>query len=210
MGTYDLSFSERRFLELYRRFYQTEYPATSDNNQNAHVQGQKAVYLLMRKHVGVGDYSFTWQHYGPCSDTLQHMMRELDRNSEAVKAFYTGFPSDDAVISKLYSNRIDTQRLFCLADKDRIDDARKQFELSEKAGDSVNEYGDTPIRRWVELLGSLAYISATRLPSADEERVWAELQKAKSKEKYRNPPEGEKEDALRVLKAANLLSSAQA
>lgn len=208
MDTHNLGFNERRFLELYRRFYQTDYPAADDKNQNAHVQGQKAVYLLMLKHVGVGDYSFTWQHYGPCSDTLQNMMRELDKRPQEVKAFYRSFPPDDTAKSKLYSNDSNAQRLFCPEDRERIDAAREQFRLSKKTGDTVDQAGDTPTRRWVELLGSLAYISTTRLPSASEEQVWKELQKAKSKEKYRNAPE--KEEALRVLRAADLLSGAQA
>lgn len=208
MDTHDLGFNERRFLELYRRFYQTDYPAADDNNQNAHVQGQKAVYLLMLKHVGVGDYSFTWQHHGPCSDILQNMMRELDKRPQAVEAFYRSFPSDDATRNKLYSNDANAQRLFFPEDGERIDAAREQLGLSKKTGDTLNQDGDTPVRRWVELLGSLAYISATRLPTAGEERVWAELQKAKSKEKYRNAPE--KEEALQVLRAAALLSSSQA
>jgi len=202
MGEHRLGFNERRFLELYQRFYREPYPATDENNQNAHVKGQKAVYLLKLKQVGVGDYGFTWQQFGPCSDALQEMMRELDNNSQAVKDFYRNFPMDDAESQKkLYSDNPNTERLFCLEDAEKIDAAREEFQLPEE--DTV-QAGDTPVRRWMELLGSLAYISATRLPGASEERVWKELQKAKSKAKYLNAPE--KEKALQVLRTAELLS----
>lgn len=203
MGEHNLGFHERKFLELYRRFYGEPYPAAEDKNQNAHVKGQKAVYLLMLKHINVGDYGFTWQQHGPCSDSLQVVMRELDKAPESVAAFYQSFPDNDAPNKALYSDKSDTQRLFCLEDAAKIDAVRNALALPEEH-DEQNDDGDTPVRRWMELLGSLTYISTTRLPGASEERVWRELQKAKSKAKYLDAPE--KEQALQVLRSAEFLS----
>lgn len=202
MDEHRLGFNERRFLELYRRFYREPYPAASANNQNAHVKGQKAVYMLMLKQVGVGDYGFTWQQFGPCSDTLQEMMRELDANPSAVEEFYQSFPQDNAETNKkLYSDDSNSQRLFCLEDGEKIDAVREELQLPEEKIEQDSN-GDTPVRRWMELLGSLTYISETRLPGVGEERIWEELQKAKSKAKYLNAPE--KKEAIQVLKTAKL------
>lgn len=206
MGEHRLGFNEQKFLELYRRFYGEPYPATEDKNTNAHVKGQKAVYLLRLKQVSVGDYGFTWQQHGPCSDALQVMMRELDKAPESVAEFYQSFPDNDASNKMLYSDDPNTQRLFCLEDAEKIDDVRKALDLPEEH--SMQKDGDdTPVRRWMELLGSLTYISTTRLPGASEERVWMELQKAKSKAKYLDAPE--KGRALQVLRSAGLLSCTQ-
>lgn len=201
-----LSFNEQRFLELYRRFFKEPYPAAANNNQNAHVKGQKAVYMLMLKQVCVGDYGFVWQQYGPCSNALQEMMRELDNKPLMVEEFYHDFPQDDArTTKKLYSDDPNSERLFYLKDAEKIDAVREELQLPKESPE-LDPTGDTPVRRWMELLGSLAYISSTRLPGASEERIWQELQKAKSKEKYRNAPQEEKESAFRVLRAAKLLS----
>lgn len=206
MGEHILGFNERRFLELYRRFYGEPYPAAEDKNQNAHVKGQKAVYLLMLKQVNVGDYGFTWQQHGPCSDALQEMMRELDKAPKSVAEFYQNFPGDDASNKTLYSDDSNMQRLFCLEDAGKIDAVKKALVLPEEHSTQEDD-SDTPVRRWMELLGSLTYISTTRLPGASEERVWAELQKAKSKVKYLDAPE--KDKAFQVLRLADFLSCAE-
>lgn len=202
MSEHRLGFNEQRFLELYRRFYGEPYPAAKDKNQNAHVKGQKVVYLLMLKQVNVGDYGFTWQQHGPCSDALQKMMRELDKAPKSVAEFYQNFPDNDASNKRLYSDGPSAQRLFCKADAAKIDLAREELCLPKE--DAPMENGDTPVRRWMELLGSLTYISTTRLPGAREERIWEELEKAKSKEKYLNAPE--RADAFQTLRSAELLS----
>lgn len=203
MGEGSLGFNERKFLELYRRFYKEPYPAKEDNNQNTHVQGQKAVYLLMLKQVNVGDYGFTWQQHGPCSDALQEMMRELDKVPDSVEEFYQNFPGNDASDKMLYSDSPNTQRLFCTEDASKIDSVRKALALPKEYSGQRDD-GDTPMRRWMELLGSLTYISTTRLPGASEERVWEELQKAKSKAKYLKAQE--KDTAFQALRSAKLLS----
>lgn len=202
MSEHCLGFNEQRFLELYRRFYGEPYPAAKDKNQNAHVKGQKVVYLLMLKQVNVGDYGFTWQQHGPCSDALQEMMRELDKAPRSVAEFYQNFPDDDASNKRLYSDDPGAQRLFGKADAAKIDLAREELCLPKEDAPMAN--GDTPVRRWMELLGSLTYISTTRLPGASEERIWEELEKAKSKEKYRKAPERAK--AFQTLRSAELLS----
>ncbi len=202
MDENELGFDERRFLELYRRFYGDRYPAVKDGNQNAHVKGQKVVYLLMLKQMYVGDYGFVWQRYGPCSDALQKLMRRLDRNPKPVKAFYERFPDNVALNPALYSDDPNAKRLFSRGDAAKIDALRAELNLPKE--DERREDGDTPVRRWMELLGSLAYISNTRLPCANEERIWQELESAKSKAKYKNAPE--RENALQTLRSAALLS----
>lgn len=207
MGEHRLGFNEQKFLELYRRFYGEPYPAAKDKNQNAHVKGQKAVYLLMLKQVNVGDYGFTWQQHGPCSDALQEMMRALDKAPGSVAKFYQNFPDDATSDEALYSDDPNAQRLFCTEDAEKIDTVREKLDLPEEHGAQEDD-GDTPVRRWMELLGSLTYISTTRLPGASENRIWEELQKAKSKAKYLGAPE--KDRALRVLRSAELLSCTEA
>lgn len=207
MGEHRLGFDECRFLELYRRFYGEPYPAKKVKNTNAHVKGQKVVYLLMLKQVNVGDYGFTWQQHGPCSDALQEMMCALDLAPTSVAKFYQNFPDNATSDGVLYSDNPNAQRLFCKADAAKIDIAREELDLPEEHDVEKND-GDTPVRRWMELLGSLTYISTTRLPGASEERVWEELQKAKSKEKYLNAPE--REQAFQTLKSAGLLSYTEA
>lgn len=207
MGEHQLGFNEQKFLELYRRFYGEPYPAKRVENTNAHVKGQKAVYLLMLKRVNVGDYSFTWQQHGPCSDALQEMMCALDLAPTSVAKFYQKFPDNAVSDGALYSDDPNTQRLFYKEDAAKIDTVREKLDLPEEH-EAEKKDGDTPVRRWMELLGSLTYISTTRLPGASEERVWAELKKAKSKAKYLNAPE--KEQAFQTLRSAELLSCTEA
>lgn len=203
MNECDLGLNECRFLEAYRRFYGEPYPAVRNDNQNAHVKGQKMIYLLALKGVSVGDYGFTWQQHGPCSDALQKMMRRLDKVPKAVKGFYSKFSLESGSDKSLYSDDSNSQRLFRYKDAERIDAFREALEIPTENGDK-DLHGDTVTRRWMELLGSLTYISITRLPGADEGRIWEELECAKSKAKYVDAPE--KDQALRVLREAILLS----
>lgn len=201
MSGYVLGLNERRFLEAYRRFYGEPYPSLPDGNQNAHVKGQKAIYLLMLKRVNVGDYGFTWQQHGPCSDELQEIMRRMDKEPEAVDEFYEAFPAGSEREDLLYSDDSSSQRIFLKQDADKIDSIKTKLKIPHDDGKQDAD-GDTLARRWMELLGSLTYISTTRLPGAKAERVWTELEKAKSKAKYVDAPE--KEDAFFALREAGL------
>lgn len=204
MGENRLGINERRFLEVYRRFYGEDYPPSVTNNQNAHVKGQKAVYLLMQKHVHVGDYGFVWQEYGPCSDRLQDIMRKLDGMPNEVETFYHEFSAETEGEAQLYSDESNPNRIFWTREKEQIDTIKSSLRLHNDDG-SLDQNGDTPLRRWMELLGSLTYISVVRLPGADESRVWEELIKAKSKAKYLAVSDKERETAFDVLRRAGLL-----
>ena len=94
--------------------------------------------------------------------------------------------------------------MFRIRDRQIIDSVRQEL-LPPPPGYTVPaDSADTPLRRWVELLGALTYLSVTRLPGADKERIWAELERAESQKKYRGAPE--KNAALDALDRAQMLT----
>ena len=60
--------------EIYREIYRESFDYENFNNRK---KLQKAVYLLENMGVSVGDYSFSWDKYGPYSLSLDYDAQKL-------------------------------------------------------------------------------------------------------------------------------------
>ena len=198
----NLSFQERRLLVLYRKFYGANYPAVNGDNQNAHVKAQKMCYLLSLVGVGVGNYGFVWDQFGPYSEEIQTLVHGLDENGTKVQEFYNQYPDGEVSDRVFFTNQSSIESLFRERDVFKIENTRRKFDIQPDS-DSPDEYGDTNMRRWTELLGSIAYISQSILPGAGKEQLveWLVL----VKDKYCESEETNR--ALQILDDMGLLTS---
>lgn len=172
-----LSFADRQFLILYRRFYGKRYPGDisvpphADNMSSmtpSHIRGEKMGYILKLIQLSIGGYNYTWNYHGPYSPGLLAQLRELDEKKEEIKNFYDENLPDNVV----FTDDNNSQSLFWADDRQRIDDLLARLDLpkdEQAAGEKM------------ELLGSIAYISLNVLPGASFERIVAELMARKSK-----------------------------
>ena len=190
----DLSFEEKAVLTLYQKFYDEEYPVPKDKREleesermtNDHVKAQKMCYLLNLAGLNIGGFSYSWNTYGPFSPGLLVVLRGLDRKYMQVRAYYDKKLSDDV----LYSSSIDS--VFWPESKTVIQTLKEALRISENK---------ERIRDWVELLGSIAYISINEYPHGCFEWINDELKQRKRK--YINDDENNR--AWEVLRSANLL-----
>lgn len=175
-----LSFDQKKTLAAYERFYGLRYCTHSKENSNtgSHVEMQKMCYLLKVAGVEIGNFGYSWNFKGPFSPGLLALLRSMDRNDAEVLDFYEKTTKKDHFLSEQL---------------DKIDELREKLEID--AHQEENE-------QWVEILGSLTYISRAMLPGADFKEVNQRLVQEKTeycdvqKNRY----------AWDLLKAANLLS----
>lgn len=166
-----LSFTDREFLTLYKRFYGTRYPGdtslpSSEDNISSmtppHVRGEKLCYILDLCQLSIGGYSYTWNYHGPYSPGLLAQLRELDGKQDEINSFY----DQDLPDSIIFTNDRNPQSLFWADDQQRIDKLLDDLALPK----DEREAGEK-----MELLGSLAYISLNVIPGAPYEEVVEEL-----------------------------------
>ena len=178
----NLSYNQKAILNLYERFYHERYPSGSDDEKvttQTHINSQKMCYLLKMYGINVGDFCFTWNFHGPFSPGLLAVLRSLDQQKENIKAFYS------------QSNDSDNTALFSEDDK-KIEMLINLLNLQGHLDNLPN---------WMELLGSLAYLSNSVFPYEDYIFIVDELKKRKDK----FISESENSDAWQTLKNANLL-----
>ncbi len=142
---FELNFDQRTVLTLYKVFFGIEYPTSEcqENRTDVHVEAQKMCYLLKLRGVSVGDFYYTWNHRGPFSPGLLVLLRSLDENHQNVQDYYSSANSRSS--SKLSDMTLKAQKL------------SGDLQLNEHKADRL---------RWIELLGSLAFLSNSVLPGA--------------------------------------------
>ena len=185
-----LSFADREFLFLYKRFYGKPYPGdvgtpSSKDHMGVmtppHIRGEKMCYILSLFQRSIGSYSYTWNHHGPYSPGLLAQLRELDERKEDISGFYEENLSDDVA----FTDDPIPESLFWANDLQFINNLLETLELPT----DETEAGDR-----MELLGSLAYIFLNVLPGAPFERIVAELMARK--------PKYAKEEMIRPMEVA--------
>lgn len=156
-----LTFDQKKTLSAFEYFFEEKYNADdqTDNNTELHVCAQKMCYLLKTCNVEIGDYDFSWNFRGPFSPGLLVSLRSLDNNKGIVDEFYNGCDLENRKKSYLGEYYIE-----------RINEIKQDLKIKEHNGD---------ISSWIEILGSLAYISRSIMPGADFERVNERLVKEK-------------------------------
>lgn len=184
----NLIFEQKAFLTLYRRFFGQDYPAAAQGNTDVHVQAQKMGYLLSRASIFIGDYGYLWDTYGPCSAALQDDLRFLDSHPEKVTEFYNEYPSDE----QLFVPEGESGGLFSQSQGKTVDRIVQKLKIREHSED---------IRRWSELLGSLAFLSSCNMPGAPFAKVNVAL--ASKKAQYNDPAINR--TAWKALTAANMI-----
>ena len=175
----NLTFNQKTVLNLYNMFFGEAYPRnlSSDAATKVHINAQKMCYLLKMDGIDVGDFSYSWNFHGPFSPGLLALLRGLDAHAEEVSAFY-----------------MDCDQPFTQEDQDRITSLISNLHLNTHNEDRSN---------WMELLGSLAFLSHSVLPGEDFTCISHEL-------KCRKPQFSDDEmnlAAWNVLKDARLLKT---
>ncbi len=153
-----LNFDQKKTLAAFERFFGSRYNTHAEENGNTymHVETQKMCYLLKIAGIEIGDFSYSWNFKGPFSPGLLVLLRSIDRK--------------DTDVTEFYANAKEKNR-FLLGIESKIDELRENLEIDKHL--EQKEY-------WVELLGSLTYISRTVLPGANFEEVNKRLTQEKS------------------------------
>ncbi len=180
-GMTTLNFNQKRTLAAYECFYGNRYVTHSEENSNTgtHVETQKMCYLLKVAGVEIGDFEYSWNIKGPFSPGLLALLRSMDRRDAEVLDFYEKSLGNDYLQSGQLS---------------KIDELRNILEIDSHSGQHL---------QWVELLGSLTYISRAKLPGAGFKEVNQRL----IQEKPEYGDEDTNQHAWELLSKANLLST---
>lgn len=70
--------------ELYKKVYDNSF---NYDDMDSRIMLQKAVYLIENMGVNVGDYSFSWDKYGPYSLALDYDSERCSKTSERAVTF---------------------------------------------------------------------------------------------------------------------------
>lgn len=178
----NLCYNQKVILNLYERFYLERYPSETTDDASmtqTHINSQKMCYLLKMFGVNLGDFSFTWNFRGPFSPGLLALLRSLDQQKQEIDEYYSTH-------NGLENN------LFFQDDNDKVEDLITKLNLHQHKDD---------LPKWMELLGSLAYLSNSVFPYEDDTLVINEL--SKRKENFNNQEENI--EAWHTLEKAKLL-----
>lgn len=148
-----LTYDQKLILLLYKRFYKKQYPIDNEMTQ-VHINAQKMCFLLQLKGIDIGEFGYSWNHYGPFSPGLLAVLRSIDTNKELVNEYYKS------------NNKLTEE-----------DDKKVSILIHDILLDKHNH----DIEDWMELLGSLAFLSNYVLPGEVFNRVEIELNKKKAR-----------------------------
>lgn len=175
----NLTFNQRTVVDLYPQFYESSYPEQLSQGDvtRVHINAQKMCYLLKKIGINIGDYSYSWNFHGPFSPGLLVLLHSLDAQKENVQS---------------YCDCTEHPAIFSNDDQEKISSLIQNLRLKEHSGNRSN---------WMELLGSLVFLSHSVLPGEDFANVTKELKNRKPQfdDDVRN------REAWDVLKSANLL-----
>lgn len=145
---------EKRILAAFKLFFNKDY-APSQSNTDEHIIVQKMCYFLSRIDCDITDSGFVWNTFGPFSVDIQRVLKLIDQKPDVLQTFYQKYdPSsilDDDVI-------------------DGISQLKTELKIDEH-----KEH----LREWVELLGSLAFIAHSELPTSTFEYINLTLKERK-------------------------------
>lgn len=150
-----LSFNQKSILNLYQRFYGKRYQCgvTREEATQEHINVQKMCYLMKRFGIPVGNFGYSWDTYGPFSPGLQVALHDLDMQNEDVEVYYEETEGEQSTVDNKIEHLINV------------------LHLAEHGQD---------LERWMELLGSIAFLSYSVLPGEDFDCVRRELTARKS------------------------------
>lgn len=156
-----LTYNQKLILQLYNDFYGMQYPffgvGHDEERTRTHINAQKMCFLLQLIDLDIGEFGYSWNYHGPFSPGLLAALRSLDAREEAAKEYYK---SDSNIKELLLEEEIESIHLLM-----------KKIALQDHSED---------ISKWMELLGSIAYLSNSVLPGEDFIKVNEELKRRKS------------------------------
>lgn len=175
----NLTFNQRTVVDLYSQFYESSYPEQLSQGDvtRVHINAQKMCYLLKKIGINVGDYSYSWNFHGPFSPGLSVLLHSLDAQEENVQNYCDGR---------------EHPAIFSNDDQQKIASLIQNLRLKEH---------DCDRSKWMELLGSLAFISHSVLPGED----FANVEKVLKSRKPQFADDAQNREAWEVLKSASLL-----
>jgi hypothetical protein len=175
----NLTFNQRTVVDLYPQFYGNSYPEQlhQEDVTRVHINAQKMCYLLKKVGIDVGNYGYSWNFHGPFSPGLLVLLHSLDSQEEDVQ-YYCDNPEHPATFSD--------------DEQEKVTSLIQNLHLAEHENDRSS---------WMELLGSLVFLSHSVLPGEDFANVVQELKSRKPQ--FSN--DNENREAWDVLKTANLL-----
>lgn len=177
-----LSYNQKAILNLYERFYLERYPSSTVDHYTTtqtHINSQKMLYLLKMYGINVGDFCFSWNHHGPFSPGLLATLRSLDQQKHNIEGYYLNSESSNNEV--LFSD-----------DNNKIERLIELLKLKDHQENLSN---------WMELLGSLVYISNSVFPYENYTLIAKELKNRKDK----FSDDKENSNAWQVLENAKLL-----
>lgn len=177
-----LTYDQKLILLLYESFFSKRYPfdASNDERTRVHINVEKMCYLLQLNGLDIGGFCYSWNKFGPFSPGLLAVLRSLDLKKQDADSFYeSGKKISD------YLSEAENERIFSLIRVLFFNNCCKD------------------INKWMELLGSLAFLSNSVLPGEDFVRIHDEIVKRKKHFSDRE----ENILAWNVLKQSGLLKS---
>lgn len=171
-----LSYDEKKIVTVFKRFFGNRYD--THIKESVHIKTQMMCYLLKVAGVEIGNFNYSWNFRGPFSSGLLALLRSIDRKNKDVAAFYEQTVNQDKLLS---------------GNENKIDDIRKKLEIDKHQEDSTE---------WIELLGSLTYITRSVHPGADFEIINQRL--IQENQKYSNRDVNYQ--AWEILDIANFLT----
>lgn len=145
-----LSFNQKSILDLYLKFYGKRYRCgvAGEEATREHINVQKMCYLMKRFGIPVGNFGYSWDTYGPFSPGLQVTLHDLDMRNDDVEVYYEETKGEQSSANNKIEHLINV------------------LHLAEHSQD---------LERWMELLGSIAFLSYSVLPGEDFACVNQEL-----------------------------------
>lgn len=145
----ELNFDQKKTLAAFECFFGSRYNTNTGKKDNTsmHIETQKMCYLLKMAGIEIGDFDYSWNFRGPFSPGLLVLLRSIDRKATEVTEFYENSEEKEKLLDGL---------------KTKIYELQKNLEIDKHLDQK---------EQWVEVLGSLTYISRTVLPGSDFEEV---------------------------------------
>lgn len=169
----NLSYKEKNFLALYLEFFNRYYDIHDDRESSRknvfrrHIEMQNIIYLLSTMNI-MENYGFVWDFCGPFSLDMQEILVRLDKKEREIMEFYESYLASRNGANYLTQLENSLIKYFDEYSIKKI--AMASFTLEEVLSQDNGS----------EALARILYVSLSRLPGADFERVVEEFNKLKN------------------------------
>lgn len=151
---YKLNYDQKLTLSLFTMFFGRKYEPSVNNKVQLHNNAQTMCYLLTFCGINIGNFSYSWHYQNPYSPGLLVLLREMDREKEAIEDYYEHEKDQPELLTK------------------------EQYE-TVKHMISVLDIKNYIVCReyWINVLACLAFLSNVEYPGEGFKSVVKELQR---------------------------------